>query len=100
MRVHRKLLSAPIATCAEPPQLSCDRPAAFGFPVPDFLDELLAREVAAFLATFGHLPLDNHLRRNAGMIGPRDPQRVLALQPRMADENVLQRHIKRMADME
>ena len=46
------------------------------------------------------LALDHHLGGDAGMVGADHPQRVLALQPRVADEDVLQRVVERMADVE
>ena len=47
-----------------------------------------------------HLPLDHHLRGDAGMVGADHPERILALQPGMPRENILQRIVERMADVQ
>jgi len=47
-----------------------------------------------------HLPLDHHLRCNAGMVGADHPQRILAAQPFVADHHVLQRVVERVADVQ
>ena len=47
-----------------------------------------------------HLPLHDHLRRDAGVIGARDPERIFAAQPLIADENILQRDIQRVANVQ
>ncbi len=98
--VHREALVRPVHRATEPAELLRDLAAALLFPFPHLRDEFLAGEVGALLLALGHLPLDHHLRRDAGMVGADHPQRVLALQPRVADENVLQRVVERMADME
>jgi len=46
------------------------------------------------------LPLDHHLRRYTGVIGPRLPQHVLAAHALEAAQHVLQRVIERMAHMQ
>ena len=61
---------------------------------------MFAGQVGAAFLPFHHLALDDHLRCDAGMIGARDPERILAAQARMADENILQRHVECMADVE
>ena len=64
------------------------------------LDEVLAAEVGALTALALELALDHHLGGDAGMVGADHPQRVLALQPRVAGQDVLQRVVERVADME
>src|SRR5436305_6741998 len=44
-------------------------------------------EIGALLLAQRHLALDHHLRRDPGVIGADHPQGVLALQPRVADED-------------
>jgi hypothetical protein len=46
------------------------------------------------------LPLDHHLRGDAGMVGADHPQGILALQAGVARKDVLQRIVERMADVE
>ena len=46
------------------------------------------------------LALNHHLSRDSGVIHSDDPERVLALQSFVADDDVLQRVIERMTDMQ
>src|SRR3546814_5292169 len=69
-------------------------------PLPHLLDEILAAVVGALVLPLLELALDDHLRRDAGMIGADDPQSILAAQALVADEHVLQRVVERMADVE
>ena len=70
-------------------------------PLPDALDELFAAEIVpAFLFFFQQPPLDDRLRGDAGMIGAGHPQRVEALHPLEADQDVLQRVVQRVAQMQ
>ena len=64
------------------------------------LDELLAAEIGALLLALVQLPLDHHLGGDPGMVHADHPERVLALHPGVADEDVLQRVVERVADME
>ena len=98
--IHREPFVRPVARCAQPAQLARDRAAALLLPRPDAIDELLARQVGAFLAGGVHLPLHHHLRGDAGMIGADHPQRIAPLQPRVANQDVLQRIVERMADVQ
>ena len=100
VRVHRELFAAPVHRTAQAAQLLRDLPAAFRLPLPHLGDEILAPVIGALVLPFGHLPFDDHLRGDAGMVRPDDPQRVLAAQPFVADEHVLQRIVERMADMQ
>src|SRR3546814_18969494 len=67
-------------------------------PLPHLLDEILAAVVGALVLPLLELALDDHLRRDAGMIGADDPQSILAAQALVADEHVLQRGVERMAE--
>ena len=64
------------------------------------LEERLAADVGALDALAVEVALDHHLGGDAGMVGADHPQRVLALHPRVADQDVLQRIVERMADVE
>ena len=64
-------------------------------------EELLAAHVAAAGSLPLHqLPLDHHLRGDAGMVGARLPQHVLAAHALEAGQDVLQRVVERMAHMQ
>ncbi len=63
--------------------------------------EPLAAEVVASLLFFLKQPaLDDGLRGDAGVVGAGHPERVEALHPLHADENVLQRVVQGVAEME
>ena len=98
--VHRETFIVPVARRAEPPQLARDRPAGLRFPFPHMLYEGVGPNLATPDALCFQVALDHHLRGDAGMVGADHPQRILTLQPRVTDENVLQRHIQRVAEMQ
>src|SRR5712692_10015020 len=99
-RVERETLAAPVARRAESPQLM-EYLAAVGLaPFPYALDESLATELMAVLPLLGNLALDHVLRRDSRVIGPRQPQRVVALHPARAHDHVVQRNVERMPEME
>ena len=52
------------------------------------------------LLALHQLALDHHLRRDAGMVGARLPQHVLAAHALEAGQHVLQRVVERVADMQ
>src|SRR5262249_46120144 len=68
---------------------------------PYLLEEFFTPEHAARrLLPLHELALDNHLRRNAGVIGPRLPEHVAAAHAFEAREHVLQRVVERMPHMQ
>jgi len=76
--IEGEALAAPVAACAEANHLAFDLVAVLRLPFPDALDEFFAAERAAVEAFFGELAFDHHLRGDAGVIGARQPQRVIA----------------------
>ena len=99
--VQGKALARPIAGGAEPLQLLDDRPAGLGFPFPHARQKLLTPQgdPAGFL-TLHQLPLDDHLRGDAGVIRAGLPKHVLAAHPLEAAENVLQGRVERVAHVQ
>ena len=70
-------------------------------PLPDALDELFAAEIVAGLLLFlEQPPLDHGLRGDAGVIGAGHPEGVVALHPLAANENVLQRVVERVPEVQ
>ena len=67
------------------------RSAALAPPLPDALDERLAPEVVARLAFARELRSTTSLRGDAGVVGPRLPERVEPAHAVPADERVLER---------
>ena len=99
--IHSEALTAPIATCAEAAQLAGNGRAAFFFPLPNALKKFLAAHfAAAFIALLGQLPLNHHLRRNAGMVCARLPQHIAPTHALKTAQYILQRIVQRMAHMQ
>ena len=99
--VHGEALARPVAGGAEPLQLVDDQPARLVLPLPDAGDELVAAEIPAVrLLALHQLPLDHHLRGDAGMIHPRLPQHVAAAHALEAGQHVLQRVVERVTHMQ
>ncbi len=99
-RVHREALAGPVAGGAEPLELADDGAARLLLPLPDARDEGLAPQVFLGLALFFELPLHHVLGRDAGVIGARHPERVVAVHALVADQDVLERVVERVTQME
>jgi hypothetical protein len=98
--VHGEALIGPVHRAAEPAQLAGDLAAALLLPLPDAADELLPAEVGAPDPFLLEIALDHHLGGDPRMVGADHPQSVLALQPRMPRQDVLQRVVERVADVQ
>ena len=98
--VHGEALATPVHTVADPTHLITDGATGFTFPVPDFLDELLATEVLLRLALAGELLLDQGLRRDPGVIHSRKPQHLESEHPLAATQRVHQGVVERMPHMQ
>ena len=100
--VHGEALAAPVRRIAEPAHLADDGAARLRLPLPDLGHERLAAELApALVAARGReLALDHHLRGDAGMVGARLPQHVVAAHAMEADQRVLDGVVQGMADMQ
>ena len=79
---------------------SDDGAAGFGFPFPDFFQEFLAAHSDAAHLPLGQLALDDQLGGDAGVVGAGLPQHVLAAHALEAGQDILQRVVERMADMQ
>ncbi|MEJ0042408.1 MAG: hypothetical protein WDM81_09400 [Rhizomicrobium sp.] len=77
-----------------------DRAAALVLPFPHRFEEFLAAQGDAALLALGQLALDDELGGDAGMVGADLPEHVLAAHPLEADEDVLERVVERVADMQ
>ncbi len=98
--VHGEAFPLPVAGAAEAFQLVDDGGAVFFLPLPDAPDELLAAELVAVQPLVRDGALDDVLRRDAGVIAARHPQRLETLHARVADEDVLQCVVERVAHVE
>ncbi len=99
--VHREALARPVAGSTEPLQLLDDDAAQFRLPLPDAFDESLTPQFAAARLLMLHqLPLDHGLGGDAGVVGARLPQHILAAHALEAAEDVLQRIVERVTHMQ
>ena len=64
------------------------------------VEEGLAADFGALQALAFEVALDHHLRGDARMVGADHPQRVLAAHALAARQDVLQRNVERMADVQ
>ena len=98
--VHGEALARPVAALAERDHLARDRAAGFRLPLPDFLLELLAAQVAVVDAFFGQLPYHHALGGDAGVVGAGQVERVVAAHAVPAREDVDLGVIEHMPDMQ
>ena len=95
--VHRESRAVPIARAAHALLLRDDALLALLLPIPDALHQSLAADVVARLAFDLLQPLlDDRLRRDAGVVGARLPQRVVALHAMPTDQEVLHHVVHRV----
>ena len=99
--VHGEAFAAPVAGGAEALQLVDDGSAALGLPGPDALKEGLAAHLpAARLLALHELALDDHLGRDARMVGARLPEHILAAHALEPAEDVLQGIVQGVAHVQ
>ena len=99
-RIHREALAFPVAGATDRVELLHDARAVLGLPFPDLIDEEIAAEVVARLAALGEVLFDHHLGRDAGVIRARHPQHVEALQALVAGQQVLERVVEGVAEVQ
>ena len=100
-RIHRKAFARPIARATEFLELVDDDVAVLFLPHPDALEKFLAAEIVfgfalLFLQRLFHL----HLRGDAGVVGPGQPENFLAVHARLAAEDVLDCVVEHVAHVE
>ncbi len=98
--VHGEPLAGPVHGVAEAAHLGQDPAAVLALPLPDPLDERLPAEVVPGQALLGELALDDVLGGDAGVVHAGQPQRAVALHAAAADEDVAQRVVQRVADVQ
>ena len=100
LRVHRERVARPVHRCPEAAQLPRDRVARAFLPLPHALEELVAAERDAARAFAVQLALDDHLRRDAGVVRARLPERVAAAHSVVARERVHDRVLQRVTHVQ
>ena len=98
--VHREALAAPVDAVAEAAHLGQDRAAVLGLPLPGALDERLAAQLAAVGALGRQRALDERVDGDRGVVHARQPQGVVALHAAAADQDVDQRVLEGVADVQ
>ena len=99
--VEREPGPVPVARAAHQPELAQDPLLVLVLPGPDPLDQRLAAEVVAGLLLLLEQPLlDDGLGGDAGVVGAGHPEGVVALHPPPADQDVLERVIQRVAQVQ
>ena len=103
--VQGETLAGPVARRAEPPDLVTDAPAVLLLPLPGPSLEFLSTHALASRPGRLERPLHHQLRRDAGVVGARDPQRGTVAHARVARHDVLKRdehrvsHVQRSGDV-
>ena len=98
--VHREAIARPVDGGAEPPHLLGDDTARLLLPLPDASNEGIPSEIGAVLAFGVELSFDDHLGRDAGVIGAGLPQRVAARHPVVADQCIHDRVLEGMTHVQ
>ena len=103
--VQGETLAGPVARSAEPPDLVTDAPAVLLLPLPGPSLEFLSAHALARQPIRLERPLHHQLRRDAGVVGAREPQRGTVAHARVARHDVLKRdehrvsHVQRSGDV-
>lgn len=98
--IHCETRPVPVTTGAKFSQLTQDDCFVLVFPLLGYGDEFVAVHVDASNAVSEQSSLDDGLRGDARMVGARHPQDLLAQQSVVSNENVLQRIVERVAQMQ
>ncbi len=99
---HGEGIARPVEAGAQPLELADNGAARLRLPVPDAAQELLAPHLGAggVGGVFRQLAFDHHLGGDAGVVLPGLPQHVKAAHPVPAGQDILQRVVQRVADMQ
>ncbi len=98
--VHGEALARPIGRGAQPAHLAGDGGTGVLLPLPDLLQEFLPAQVMAAHLLRVQLPFDDDLRGDAGVVGTRLPQGVVAAHAVVAGEGVHEAMLKGVAHVQ
>ena len=98
--VHRELLARPVDRSAFATHLHGDLSARFVFPLPNALDKLLAPEIVPRLPFLLQRARDHQLRRDAGVVHPRQPKRAIPTHSLVPRHHIHHRVLQRMAHVQ
>ena len=97
--VERKALPAPVTGAADDLELLDDGAAGLADVLPRAFDERFPTQVEARLPFGGEPFLDDILRRDAGVVRPRQPLGGAAAHPLEPDQHILDDVVQRVPDM-
>ena len=97
--VHRETFPVPVTGRAQFFELWNDPAAVLPSPVPGALQKFLPAQIMLVDALFFQRLNNLYLRGNAGMVRARLPQRIIALHPLIADQDILHRIVQCMSHM-
>ena len=86
--IHCEIEAVPVKGIAQTAHLIKDVAAGVVLPLPDFFDEFVARHIAAILALSFQLTFNNDLSCDTGVVGSRQPHRVVAVHAVEAGQGV------------
>ena len=98
--VHREALAAPVAADAHAALLGDDASAVLFLPLPRAVEEALSAEGLLGQPLFAHRIDDFHFRRDGGVIRAGQPERRIALHAVIADGEILQGAVQRVAHVQ
>ena len=98
--VHREGRTVPVTRGAEFPQLLEDDAAVLACPLPGMLKKLLTREVTLLDALLSQLVHHLGLCSDRGVVGARNPARILSVKAGLADKDVLNGVVEHVAHVE
>ena len=98
--VHGEALARPVHRVAEAAHLGQDPAAVLALPLPDAFDEGFPAEVVPGQSLLGQFALHHVLGRDPGVVHAGQPERAVALHAAAPDEDVAQRVVQRVADVQ
>ncbi len=101
LRFHGEPFTRPVARRTEFLELLDDDAAVLFLPFPRALDEFFPPQIVARdLFLFFQFPLEHHVRGDACVISARQPENLLAVHARLAGEDVLNRVVEHVPQVE
>ncbi len=98
--VQRESVCVPVQRRAQRANLALHSSAIFRHEIPNLLIQFLTRKIKPSFSLFFQIFFKNNPRLKPGMIRARHPQSILAVHPRIANQNVLNRDHQTVANVQ